>query len=63
MKPKLLLADEPTGNLDRNTGEGIIDLLLRIGEENALSIIIATHNQQLAGKMSKMMELVDGQIR
>lgn len=63
MKPKLLLADEPTGNLDRNTGEGIIDLLLRIGEENALSIIIATHNQQLADKMSKVMEIVDGRIR
>lgn len=63
MKPKLLLADEPTGNLDRNTGEGIIDLLLRIGEENALSIIIATHNQRLADKMSKVMEIVDGQIR
>lgn len=56
------MADEPTGNLDQSIGEGIVDLLLRIGEENALSII-ATHNQQLAEKMSKVMEIVDGQIR
>lgn len=63
MKPKLLLADEPTGNLDWNTGEEIMDLLLRIREEHGLSMVIATHNQQLALKMSKVMEIVDGQIR
>ena len=62
MKPKLLLADEPTGNLDRITGEEIIDLLLRIREEQGLSMIIATHNQRIATKMSKQMEIIDGQI-
>ncbi|MFC1867867.1 ABC transporter ATP-binding protein [Thermodesulfobacteriota bacterium] len=63
MKPKLLLADEPTGNLDRITGEEIIDLLLRIKNESGLSMIIATHNQRLAEKMSKVMEIIDGQIQ
>ena len=62
MKPKLLLADEPTGNLDRVTGEGIIDLLLSLNKEEGLSVVMATHNQQLAMKMSQQMELVDGRI-
>ena len=63
MKPKVLLADEPTGNLDRVTGMEIVDLLLTIREERGLSMVIATHNQQLADKMSKVMEIVDGQIQ
>jgi lipoprotein-releasing system ATP-binding protein len=62
-EPRLLLADEPTGNLDRVTGEEIIDLLLRIREERGLSIVIATHNQRVADKMSKVMEIVDGRIQ
>jgi lipoprotein-releasing system ATP-binding protein len=63
MKPRLLLADEPTGNLDRITGEGIIDLLLSINREEGLSIVVATHNQGLAEKMSQVMEIVDGRIQ
>ena len=63
MNPRLLLADEPTGNLDRVTGEEIIDLLLRIIEERRLSMVIATHNQRVADKMSKTMEIVDGRIQ
>jgi lipoprotein-releasing system ATP-binding protein len=62
MKPKLLLADEPTGNLDRITGEEIIDLLLRLREEAGLSMVIATHNLKLTEKMEKKMEIVDGKI-
>jgi lipoprotein-releasing system ATP-binding protein len=46
MRPKLLLADEPTGNLDRVTGEGIMDLLLRLNREEGLALVIATHNQE-----------------
>jgi lipoprotein-releasing system ATP-binding protein len=60
MRPKILLADEPTGNLDRITGEEIIDMLIRIKEEQGLSLVIVTHNQKLAEKMSKVMEIVDG---
>ncbi len=63
MGPKLLIADEPTGNLDRITGEGIVDLLLRLNSERGLAIVIATHNQRLAAKMSKQMEIVDGRIQ
>ena len=62
MKPKLLLADEPTGNLDRITGEEIIDMLIRIKEEQGLGLVIVTHNQKLTEKMSKVMEIVDGHI-
>ncbi|MBW1767549.1 MAG: ATP-binding cassette domain-containing protein, partial [Deltaproteobacteria bacterium] len=63
MGPKLLIADEPTGNLDRITGEDIVDLLLRLNSERGLAIVIATHNQRLAAKMSKQMEIVDGRIQ
>jgi len=63
MRPRLLLADEPTGNLDRNTGKEIVDLLLRIREEEGLSMVIVTHNQQLAEKMTKVMEIVDGKLQ
>jgi lipoprotein-releasing system ATP-binding protein len=63
MKPRILLADEPTGNLDRVTGEDIMDMLIRIKEEQGLSLVIVTHNQKLAGKMSRVMEIVDGRIQ
>jgi lipoprotein-releasing system ATP-binding protein len=63
MRPKVLLADEPTGNLDRNTGKEIVDLLLRIREEEGLSMVIVTHNQQLADNMTKVMEIVDGKLQ
>lgn len=62
MKPKLLLADEPTGNLDRITGEGVVELLLQLKSEEGLSMVIATHNQRLARLMSKQMEIIDGRI-
>jgi lipoprotein-releasing system ATP-binding protein len=62
MRPKLLLADEPTGNLDRITGEGIIDLLLRLNKEESLALVMATHNQRFANMMSRQMEIVDGRI-
>lgn len=63
MAPRFLLADEPTGNLDRNTGQGIIDLLLRLNEEERLAIVVATHNQQLAERMSQQLEIIDGRIQ
>jgi lipoprotein-releasing system ATP-binding protein len=62
MRPKLLLADEPTGNLDRITGEGILDLLLRLNSEEGLALVVATHNQHLAERMSRQTEIVDGRI-
>lgn len=62
MGPKLLLADEPTGNLDRITGEGIVDLLLQLNQDQGLALVIATHNQHLAKRMSQQKEIVDGRL-
>ena len=63
MKPKLILADEPTGNLDWLTGQEIADLLLHLNTEGNVAMVVATHNQRLAQKMSKQMEIVGGRIR
>jgi lipoprotein-releasing system ATP-binding protein len=63
MKPKLILADEPTGNLDWSTGQEVSDLLLRLKNEEGAAMIIATHNHRLAKKMSKQMEITDGKVR
>ena len=63
MGPKLLLGDEPTGNLDKMTGEGIVDLLLRLNREEGLALVIATHNQRLAERMSQQMEIMNGRIQ
>lgn len=62
MRPKLLLADEPTGNLDMATGEGIINLLLQLNAEDGLTLVIATHNQRFAAKMLQQLEILDGRI-
>ncbi|MFO7459765.1 MAG: ABC transporter ATP-binding protein [Desulfatiglandales bacterium] len=63
MKPALLLADEPTGNLDAATGEGIVDLLLQLNKEETLTMVIATHNQRLAERMLRQAEIMDGRLR
>jgi lipoprotein-releasing system ATP-binding protein len=60
MGPKLLLADEPTGNLDKTTGEEITDLLLELNKSTGLALVIATHNLELASQMSQQLHLVDG---
>ena len=62
MSPMLLLADEPTGNLDMTTGDGIVDLLVTLNRSEELTMVIVTHNQRLAEKMSRQIELVDGRI-
>ena len=62
MRPQLPLADEPTGNLDRITGEGIADLLVQLNREEGLAIVVVTHNQRLAERLSQRMEIVDGRI-
>ncbi len=63
MNPRLILGDEPTGNLDWATGEEIAELLFHLNEASGVAMVIATHNQKLAEKMSKRMELIDGRIR
>lgn len=60
--PKLLLADEPTGNLDPHTSDNVFLELLDIVKETGLSALIATHNLELAGKMDRQVQLKDGQL-
>ena len=59
-RPRLILADEPTGNLDPKTSELIFDLFLRLQAERKLTFVIATHNEQLARKADRGYRLVDG---
>ena len=59
-RPRLVLADEPTGNLDPKTSEVIFDLFLRLQAERGLTFVIATHNQDLARKADRGYQLVDG---
>ncbi len=60
MGPDLLLADEPTGNLDERTGQRVQELLLRLNRERGLTTLVATHNEGLARAMSRRLRLVDG---
>ncbi len=62
MRPRLILADEPTGNLDWLTGQEIVDLLLKLNREEGVAMAIATHNHRLAEKMSRQLEIVSGRI-
>ena len=61
-KPSLLFADEPTGNLDQHNAENIIDLLFEINQENQTTLLIVTHDQQLAQKCQRQLILNNGKI-
>ncbi|HBR61268.1 MAG TPA: ABC transporter [Rhodobacteraceae bacterium] len=61
-RPKLLLADEPTGNLDPATSDTVFTLLLQLVRDTGLSALIATHNLDLAGRMDQTLRLDQGQI-
>ncbi|HJV65026.1 MAG TPA: ABC transporter ATP-binding protein [Geomonas sp.] len=60
--PRLLLADEPTGNLDMKTSEEVHDLLYSIQKSTGISLVIVTHNERLAAGMARTIRLVDGNI-
>lgn len=61
--PPLLLADEPTGNLDTRTSEEVHALLSEIHEKKGITLVIVTHNENLASRMGKIIRLVDGNIQ
>ncbi|MFV2053589.1 ABC transporter ATP-binding protein [Aliiroseovarius sp. YM-037] len=61
-KPKLLLADEPTGNLDPATSDRVFDALMVLTRETGLAALIATHNLELAGRMDRVLHLQDGRL-
>jgi lipoprotein-releasing system ATP-binding protein len=60
--PKLLLADEPTGNLDPHTADDVFEVLLKLARGAGLAALIATHNPNLAAKMDRVVKLEDGQL-
>ena len=60
--PDVLLADEPTGNLDTTTGDAIIDLLYRLWQETGLTVVLVTHDPAVAGTSPRLIRLADGRI-
>lgn len=62
MKPEIILADEPTGNLDKSTGIKIEDILVDLNKIQGVTLIVVTHNKSLADRMSRRIDLVDGRI-
>ena len=60
--PSLLLADEPTGNLDVHTADSVFDMMLRLVRETGLSALVATHNPDLARRMDRAVTIADGKL-
>lgn len=60
LNPKVLLADEPTGNLDTKTSRNVHELLLRLNQEQKVSLVVVTHNMELAGMMQRQLHMKDG---
>jgi lipoprotein-releasing system ATP-binding protein len=60
MEPQILLADEPTGNLDTRTGEAVFALLMELNREKGIALVVVTHNLSLAGRMPRQIRMVDG---
>jgi lipoprotein-releasing system ATP-binding protein len=61
-KPDLLLADEPTGNLDKNNSRGVHQLISELNKEMGMTIVIVTHNEELAGLMERKVTIVNNKI-
>ena len=61
-EPKLLLADEPTGNLDRRNGDQVADLLFDVGQKHGAALVLVTHDEALAERCSRKVRLLDGRV-
>ncbi len=61
-QPQIIFADEPTGNLDSNTSAIIEDMLFKLNKEKGITLIVVTHDEDLAAKCSRIIELKDGEI-
>ena len=62
-RPRLLLADEPTGNLDPETSGRVFEMLLTLVRDTGLAALIATHNPELAGRMDRVLRLEGGTVQ
>lgn len=62
-RPKVLFADEPTGNLDRHTGDRIAELLFSLNTDFDTTLILVTHDPQLAARCQRRMRLVEGVLQ
>ncbi|MBI5971074.1 MAG: ABC transporter ATP-binding protein [Deltaproteobacteria bacterium] len=60
--PGVVLADEPTGNLDTKTGEEVFDILIGLNRDKGTTMIIVTHNERLAGRLGRILRMADGRI-
>ena len=61
-RPSILLADEPTGNLDAVSGQGVLDLLRDLNRERGLTMMLVTHDQHIAQQADRVVRLVEGRI-
>ncbi len=62
LSPRVILADEPTGNLDTQTGDEVHNLLVAINREQGITIVVVTHNPLLAARMSRRIRRADGRL-
>lgn len=62
LEPKLLLADEPTGNLDSATGDTVHELFLRINKEYGTTVVVVTHNPAFAARLPRVVSMLDGRV-
>ena len=62
LNPKIVMADEPTGNLDSENGRMILELLLRLNKENKQTVVIVTHDEKMAQAAGRVIQIKDGKI-